>query len=67
MVGPRGTKLLSRIRSGGVVISRARLAKELQADPSANVVAFRKLRIAGLPNRRAASLKLGAKAKPVRR
>jgi hypothetical protein len=52
----RSTKVLSRIRAGGVVVSKARLAQDVLAS-GACVTGQRKLRIAGLPNRKAASLK----------
>jgi hypothetical protein len=57
----RATKILTRIRAGGVVTSRTRLAKDVQNDPSCTLTACRKLRIAGLPNRKAGSLKTGAR------
>jgi hypothetical protein len=53
----RGTKLLGRIRAGGVVTSKMRLAQDALHDPGASLMAFRKLRVGGLPNRKAANLK----------
>jgi hypothetical protein len=55
----RGTKILSRIRAGGVVVSRAKLAKDVASDPSASITSHKKMRVAGLPNRKASSLKKG--------
>ncbi|MBK8011600.1 MAG: hypothetical protein IPK13_09625 [Deltaproteobacteria bacterium] len=47
-----GTKIESRIRAGGVVLSKLRLLKEVDRDPSTTIVSSRKLRIVGLPNRK---------------
>ncbi|MCK6549060.1 hypothetical protein L6R52_24665 [Myxococcota bacterium] len=57
MSSTHGTKLLSRIRAGGVVESKARIARDVHAELGASLVGNRKLRIAGLPNRKASSLK----------
>jgi hypothetical protein len=48
----KASKCLSRIRSGGVVVSKTRLVKS-----ATSIVDHPKLRIAGLPNRKAGSLK----------
>jgi hypothetical protein len=45
----------TRIRAGGVVIPKSRLIKDAQ-DERESYVEHKKLRIAGLPNRRAGHL-----------
>jgi hypothetical protein len=49
--------LLTRMRAGGVVISRARLLKAVTDDRSERVAATKKLRIVARPNRRAGQLR----------
>lgn len=56
-VTKRGAKIVSRLRAGGVVLSKSRVLKQISGDPTQTVVSSRKLRVAGLPNRKAASLK----------
>ena len=53
----RGPKLLSRIRSGGVVISRYRLIREAAQERDQCSITNRKLRMVALPHRRAAQAK----------
>jgi hypothetical protein len=48
---------LSRIRSGGVVVSRKRLLDAVDADPHAHPTSSRKLKAIGLPHRKAAQPK----------
>lgn len=48
---------MSRIRGGGVVISKSRLAKDVMAEPSPSGSSVRKVRLSGLPNRKAANLR----------
>ena len=51
-----------RVRAGGVVVAKHRLIKAVKADPSDNLTTNRKLRIAGLPNRKAGQLARTRKA-----
>lgn len=48
----KASKCIARIRAGGVVVSKARLAKS-----ATSIIDHPKLRIAGLPNRKAGRLK----------
>jgi hypothetical protein len=56
-VSKRGPKLASRIRSGGVVLSRGHLLDLAASDPASAPILAKKARVIGLPHRKASSLK----------
>jgi hypothetical protein len=56
-VSKGASKIVPRLRGGGVVLAASKLRRLVEADPQAEAPSSRKLRVVALPRRKAAAMR----------